>query len=102
LNTIESAIGIYYSPIGYLSPFTMENGEVFTPLSDITGQKRVLKVQKPTQQPQQQQTAQSPRTAVHDPDKAKRLGQVHFKAAHGIIVAFFTFILYALSLQPIS
>ncbi|KAI4682874.1 hypothetical protein J4E81_009498 [Alternaria sp. BMP 2799] len=72
----------------------MENGEVFTPLSDITaGRSTAPKVQKPAQQPQQQQPSQGQRTAVHDPDKAKRLGQVHFKAAHGIIVAFFTFIL---------
>jgi len=27
-----------------------------------------------------------------DPDKAKRIGQVHFKAAHGLIVAFFAFL----------
>jgi phosphatidylinositol glycan class O len=74
----------------------MDSGEVFTPLSDITGQSSAPKVQKPAQQPQQpqqQQPAQSQRTAIHDPDKAKKVGQVHFKAAHGIIVAFFTFIL---------
>jgi phosphatidylinositol glycan class O len=72
----------------------MENNEVFTPLSDITGPNSAPKVQKPTQQ-LQQQAAQTPRAAIQDPDKAKRAGQVHFKAAHGIIVAFFTFILYA-------
>jgi phosphatidylinositol glycan class O len=76
-----------------LSLSIMDSGEVFTPLSDITGQSSAPKVQKPAQQPQQQQPAQGQRTAIHDPDKAKKVGQVHFKAAHGIIVAFFTFIL---------
>ena len=76
----------------------MEN-EVFTPLSDITGQSstpkaaKAAKAVKFAEQPQQQQAAQVPRTQVHDPDKAKRIGQVHFKAQHGLIVAFFTFIL---------
>jgi phosphatidylinositol glycan class O len=71
----------------------MEHGDVFTPLADITGQSSAPKIQKPTQQ-LQQQAAQTPRATIQDPDKAKRAGQVHFKAAHGIIVAFFTFILY--------
>ncbi|KAE8825486.1 hypothetical protein PTNB85_05915 [Pyrenophora teres f. teres] len=66
----------------------MEPREVFTPLSDITGQTGTPRARKPKEQP-----AQQPRTAVHDPDKAKRLGTVHFKATHGIIVAFFTFLL---------
>jgi phosphatidylinositol glycan class O len=71
----------------------MEQGEVFTPLSDITGQNGAPKVQKPTQQ-LQQQAAQTPRATIKDPDKAMKAGQVHFKAAHGIIVGFFSFILY--------
>ncbi|KAF1844521.1 uncharacterized protein K460DRAFT_309483 [Cucurbitaria berberidis CBS 394.84] len=65
----------------------MENGEVFTPLSEITGQKAKAKVDPPKQQAQR-----LPATKT-DPNKAKKIGQVHFKAAHGIIVAFFTFIL---------
>jgi len=83
--------------VGRLSLLTMEPREVFTPLSDITGQTGTRRARKPKEQPQQQQQqpTQPPRTAVHDPDKAKRLGTVHFKASHGIIVAFFTFILYA-------
>ncbi|KAF1833899.1 hypothetical protein BDW02DRAFT_499474 [Decorospora gaudefroyi] len=70
----------------------MEKGEVFTPLSDITGQNGAPQAQQPTQQ-LRQQAAQTPRATISDPDKAKRIGQVHFKAAHGILVAFFTFML---------
>ena len=72
----------------------MEN-EVFTPLSDITGQSSAPKAVKfaEPERPEQQRPAKGPRTQIHDPDKAKRVGQVHFKAQHGIIVAFFTFIL---------
>lgn len=73
----------------------MENGEVFTPLSEITAaQPSKSKVAKP------QLEARSPPSTVTDPDKAKKIGQVHFKASHGIVVAFFTFILYV-SLQRI-
>jgi phosphatidylinositol glycan class O len=70
----------------------MANREVFTPLSEITGQKSTPNVQQPVRQPQQQ-AAQAPRTTVHDPDKVKKLSQVHFKASHGILVAFFCFML---------
>ncbi|KAF1938837.1 hypothetical protein EJ02DRAFT_270670 [Clathrospora elynae] len=70
----------------------MENGDVFTPLSDITGQNGAAKVQKQERQ-ESQAPAPGPRATIQDPDKAKRIGQVHFKAAHGIIIAFFTFIL---------
>ncbi|XP_014561851.1 hypothetical protein COCVIDRAFT_11683 [Bipolaris victoriae FI3] len=75
----------------------MANREVFTPLSEITGQKSTPKGQQHApqkqQQQQQQQAAQPPRTMVHDPDKVKKLSQVHFKASHGILVAFFCFML---------
>ena len=73
----------------------MANREVFTPLSEITGQKSTPKGQQhaPQKQQQQQQAAQPPRTTVHDPDKVKKLSQVHFKASHGILVAFFCFML---------
>jgi phosphatidylinositol glycan class O len=72
----------------------MEKGEIFTPASEITGGTRPKAVPK---------TQTSQRTGVApDEDKAKRAGQVHFKAAHGLVVAFFTFILYVLpnSLNP--
>ena len=64
----------------------MESGEVFTPLSDITG--TGAKVEKP------QQAARSLPATTADPDKAKKIGQIHFKASHGILTAFFTFMLY--------
>jgi phosphatidylinositol glycan class O len=61
-------------------------GEVFTPLSDITAAaKKDVK-----SAPAPKRTA----AATIDQDKAKRAGQVHFKAAHGLVVAFFSFILY--------
>lgn len=68
----------------------MDPGEVFTPLSEITAGKGAAKARAPQQQKQQ---VQQPQGAVRDPEKAKKLGQVHFKAAHGLIVAFFTLIL---------
>ena len=62
----------------------MDKGEVFTPISEM--RKKTEQVVVP---PQVQEAAKR----VVDPEKAKRIGQVHFKARHGIIVAFFTFIL---------
>jgi phosphatidylinositol glycan class O len=64
---------------------TMEHGEIFTPASEITAPRD--KVVSNAQPPKRS-------GAVVDEDKAKRAGQVHFKAAHGLVVAFFTFILY--------
>jgi phosphatidylinositol glycan class O len=72
----------------------MESGEIFTPLSDITGQTGAARAPKPQQQQEAQPQVPAPRATITDPDKAKKIGQVHFKAAHGIILAFFTFILY--------
>jgi phosphatidylinositol glycan class O len=71
----------------------MEPGEVFTPLSEITGPAATAKVNKP-----KQDTPKQPAPRI-DQDEAKKIGQVHFKAAHGIIVAFFTLILYIASGQ---
>lgn len=70
----------------------MENGEVFTPLSEITAQRKGGVAQ-------QKQTAPTPKTVrpqqgQANEDSARKAGQVHFKASHGLIVAFFTFILY--------
>ncbi|KAF2854918.1 hypothetical protein T440DRAFT_197829 [Plenodomus tracheiphilus IPT5] len=65
-------------------------GEVFTPLSDIRGQQGTAAAK---QQPRQQAQAQDPPARTIDPDKAKKIGQVHFKAAHGLIVGFFVFVL---------
>ena len=63
----------------------MEKEEVFTPMSDITAAKKVVKSAPP---------APKRKVAPADYDKAKKAGQVHFKSAHGLVVAFFTFILY--------
>ena len=63
----------------------MQGEEIFTPASEITAARQNV-VQK-TQAPAR-------RVAPKDEDKAKRAGQVHFKAAHGLVVAFLTFILY--------
>jgi phosphatidylinositol glycan class O len=64
----------------------MENEEIFTPASEITA---------PSREKDVKSAPPSRRSAgTIDEDKAKRAGQVHFKAAHGLIVAFFTLILY--------
>jgi GPI ethanolamine phosphate transferase 3 subunit O len=63
----------------------MEGGEIFTPASEITGA-REKTADKKVQAPKRS-------GAPVDEDKAKRAAQVHFKATHGLIVAFFTFIL---------
>ncbi|KAH7073965.1 hypothetical protein BKA63DRAFT_472486 [Paraphoma chrysanthemicola] len=62
----------------------MDNGEIFTPASEITATRGT----DVSSAPAQKRTAVAP-----DEDKAKRASQVHFKAAHGLIVAFFTFII---------
>jgi phosphatidylinositol glycan class O len=63
----------------------MESGEIFTPASEITGARP---------KPVEKAPAAQKSGIAADPDKAKRLAQVHFKASHGLIVAFFTFVLY--------
>jgi phosphatidylinositol glycan class O len=63
----------------------MDTNEIFTPASEITAARKneVKSVQLPKRS-----------GPPVDEDKAKRAAQVHFKAAHGLVVAFFTFILY--------
>jgi phosphatidylinositol glycan class O len=74
-------------PLSTSPNFIMESGEIFTPASEIIGT-RPKPVEKAPPAPK-------PKSGIAaDPDKAKRLAQVHFKASHGLIVAFFTFILY--------
>lgn len=63
----------------------MADNEVFTPLAQITAQNGGAKAQ-------QQEVRRAP-AATADPDKAKKIGTVHFKAAHGLVVAFFSFLL---------
>jgi phosphatidylinositol glycan class O len=66
----------------------MENGEIFTSLEDITAEAHA-KAEK-----QRIEEAQlGPKPTAADVKNNKKLGEVHFKAAHGIIVAFFSFIL---------
>lgn len=68
----------------------MEDGEIFTPLADITAPSRVskdLNQQLSARQPAMTQASQL------DSDKAKKIGEVHFKASHGIVVAFFSLLL---------
>ena len=61
----------------------MDNGEIFTPVSEITATRGKDVTSAP---------ATKRNGVATDEDKAKRAGQVHFKAAHGLVVAFFTFI----------
>jgi phosphatidylinositol glycan class O len=63
----------------------MESKEIFTPAAEITAARK-----------SDVKSAQLPKRSGPpiDEDKAKRAGQVHFKAAHGLVVAFFTLILY--------
>ncbi|KAF2818500.1 hypothetical protein CC86DRAFT_336909 [Ophiobolus disseminans] len=74
----------------------MEKGEVFTPMSDITATAPKKEVQgAPASAPAAKKMASvaAAAAAAADQDKAKKGGQVHFKASHGLVVAFFTFIL---------
>jgi phosphatidylinositol glycan class O len=63
----------------------MDPKEIFTPMAEITSAARKPDVKSP----------QLPKRSGPpvDEDKAKRAAQVHFKAAHGLVVAFFTLIL---------
>ncbi|EAT91161.1 GPI ethanolamine phosphate transferase 3 [Parastagonospora nodorum] len=64
----------------------MQPGEVFTPASEITGARKEKVVTKTPQLPKRS-------GPPVDEDKARRAAQVHFKASHGLITAFFTLIL---------
>jgi phosphatidylinositol glycan class O len=66
----------------------MDPKEIFTPIAEITA------ARKPAVKSAQLPKRSGPPV---DEDKAKRAAQVHFKAAHGLVVAFFTFILYVQS-----
>lgn len=69
----------------------MDKGEVFTPMADITAAAKKVAKSTPAPAPA---PAPKRKPAPADQDKAKKAGIVHFKAAHGLVVAFFTFILY--------
>lgn len=68
----------------------MENGEIFTSLEDITAEAKA--------RAEKQRAADTqlggPKPTVTDVRTAKKAGEVHFKVQHGIVVAFFSFILY--------
>jgi phosphatidylinositol glycan class O len=76
----------------------MEKGEIFTPASEITGARRKVATQAPATKAQIQVPKRNGPPV--DEDKAKRAAQVHFKASHGLTVAFFTIILYVC--KPLS
>jgi phosphatidylinositol glycan class O len=66
----------------------MDNGEPLPSFDAIAAAFAKAKAEKEKQEPQ----GLKPRTG--DAEKANKAGEVHFKAAHGIIIAFFTWILY--------
>jgi GPI ethanolamine phosphate transferase 3 subunit O len=71
----------------------MEKGEVFTPLSDITAARKPAAPEKKQPTQASKETADRSYAAKIDDQKAKRIGQVHFKATHGLVVAYFTLFL---------
>lgn len=68
----------------------MENGEIFTSLEEITAE---AKTRAEKQRVEDAQLG-GPKPTVTDVKTAKKAGEVHFKVQHGIVVAFFSFILY--------
>lgn len=70
----------------------MESGEMFTSIEDMQAEAKAR------QEKQRAEEAQlgGPKPTVTDVRTAKKAGEVHFKAQHGIVVAFFSFILYVL------
>lgn len=67
----------------------MENGEIFTSLEEITAE---AKARAEKQRVEDAQLG-GPKPTVTDVKTAKKAGEVHFKVQHGIVVAFFSFIL---------
>jgi phosphatidylinositol glycan class O len=65
----------------------MDNGEPLPSFEGIAAEFAKAKAEK------EKQEAQGLRPDVVDAKKANKQGEVHFKAAHGILVAFFTWIL---------
>ncbi|KAF3041604.1 mannose-ethanolamine phosphotransferase gpi13 [Didymella heteroderae] len=67
----------------------MESGEMFTSIEDMQAEAKAK------QEKQRAEEAQlgGPKPTVTDVRTAKKAGEVHFKAQHGIVVAFFSFIL---------
>lgn len=70
----------------------LKEGEIFTSIEDIAAEAKARQAEK-----QRNEDAQlgGPKPTVSDVRTAKKVGEVHFKAQHGLVVAFFSFILYA-------
>lgn len=73
----------------------MESGEMFTSIEDMQAEAKAKQEKKRAAEAQ----LGGPKPTVTDVQTAKKAGEVHFKAQHGIVVAFFSFILYDLRLQ---
>ena len=68
----------------------MESGEMFTSIEDIQAEAKAKQEKQRTVEAQ----LGGPKPTATDVTSAKKAGEVHFKAQHGIVVAFFSFILY--------
>jgi len=66
----------------------MDNGEPLPSYEGIAAEFAKAKAEK------EKQESQGLKPTTVDAAKANKQGEVHFKAAHGILVAFFTWILY--------
>lgn len=66
----------------------MDNGEPLPSYEGLAAAFAKAKAEK------EKQEAQGLKTTATDAAAANKQGEVHFKAAHGIIVAFFSWILY--------
>lgn len=66
----------------------MDNGEPLPSYEGIAAAFAKAKAEK------EKQESQGLKPTTVDATKANKQGEVRFKAAHGIVVAFFTFILY--------
>lgn len=76
----------------------MENGEMFTSIEDIQAE---AKARAEHQRAEDAQLG-GPKPTVTDVKTAKKAGEIHFKVQHGIVVAFFSFILYVYLWQYIA
>lgn len=65
----------------------MDNGEPLPSFEGLAAAFAKAKAEK------EKQEAQGLKPTTGDAIKANKLGEVHFKASHGILVAFFTWIL---------
>lgn len=68
----------------------MENGEPLPSYEGLAATFAKAKADK------EREEAQGLRPTTRDAAVAQKQGEVHFKAAHGIVIAFFTWILYSL------